>query len=244
MPVFRLGSIPLFPPPHLAEPNGLLAVGGDLSPQRLLIAYRSGIFPWYSEGTPILWWSPDPRLVLFPSELKVSRSLRRVVKRGIFEIRVDTCFDKVIEECANVRREKGEDTWIVPEMVEAYCRLHKLGYAHCVEAWHDGKLVGGLYGIALGGVFFGESMFTRESNASKVALVSLVCHLYHWNYQFIDCQVTTQHLKRFGAREIPRSVFLTKLENALKTTSVRGRWKVLPRWQEILDKLQEARTKS
>ncbi len=174
MPVFRLTHKLIFPPAHYADPDGLLAVGGDLSPERLLLAYQQGIFPWYSANTPILWWSPDPRLVLFPDELKVSKSLQRVLKKGVFKVTVDRAFLDVIKHCAAVKREYGEGTWIVPEMVEAYHLLHQFGFAHSVESWQEGQLVGGLYGVALGRVFFGESMFTEKSDASKVALVHLV----------------------------------------------------------------------
>ncbi|MEJ5347842.1 MAG: leucyl/phenylalanyl-tRNA--protein transferase [Desulfosoma sp.] len=216
MTIFSLNEDLVFPPPELADPDGLLAVGGDLSPRRLLLAYRQGIFPWYAPGTPILWWSPDPRLVLFPQELKISHSLRRVLKKGRFRITFDTAFRAVIEACALVRIRKGEETWLVPEMIEAYHRLHRLGAAHSVEAWQDGRLVGGLYGVSLGRVFFGESMFSLVSDASKVALVHLVERLKALDDAFIDCQVTTGHLKRLGAREIPRSEFLKRLQTAAR----------------------------
>lgn len=224
MPVFRLTKSLLFPPCHYAEPDGLLAVGGDLSPERLLLAYRMGIFPWYSEDTPILWWSPDPRLVLFPEELKVSSSLRRAIRKGVFQVTMDRAFRQVMEGCATIVRKSAEGTWILPEMVEAYCRLHRLGYAHSVESWYGGELVGGLYGVAIGRVFFGESMFARMTDASKVAFVHLVGLLRHWDFELIDCQVTTTHLQRFGAREIPREEFLDRLETALVKSTYRGRW--------------------
>ncbi len=216
MAIFSLSRDVAFPPPELAEPDGLLAIGGDLSPRRLLLAYRMGIFPWYAPGTPILWWSPDPRLVLFPQELKISHSLRRVLKKGRFHVTFDAAFRAVIEACALVRMRKGEETWLVPEMIEAYDRLHRLGAAHSVESWVDGKLVGGLYGVAIGRVFFGESMFSVVADASKVALVHLVERLKAFDFAFIDCQVTTGHLKRLGAREIPRSEFLKKLHEATR----------------------------
>ncbi|MEJ5365343.1 MAG: leucyl/phenylalanyl-tRNA--protein transferase [Desulfosoma sp.] len=216
MAIFSLNQELAFPPPELAEPDGLLAIGGDLSPRRLLLAYRLGIFPWYAPGTPILWWSPDPRLVLFPDELKISHSLRRVLKKGRFQVTFDAAFREVIEACALVRVGKGEETWLVPEMIEAYHRLHRLGAAHSVESWLDGTLVGGLYGVALGRVFFGESMFSLVSDASKVALVHLVERLKAFDFAFIDCQVTTAHLKRMGAREIPRSEFLKRLQGATR----------------------------
>ena len=215
MPVFALSKRLSFPPPHLAIQEGLLAVGGDLGSERLLVAYRNGIFPWYSEGEPILWWSPDPRLVLYPEELRVSRSLRKVIKRDLFEITVDQRFHDVIRACAEAKRSYGEGTWITDEMKSAYCGLHRQGYAHSVEAWQGERLVGGLYGIAIGRVFFGESMFSRVSNASKVAFVALVENLKRLRFKLIDCQVRTDHLMRFGAREIPRKTFLEQLEKAV-----------------------------
>lgn len=224
MPVFRLTQKLLFPPSHHADPDGLLAVGGDLSPERLLLAYQQGIFPWYSEHTPPLWWSPDPRLVLFPSELKVSKSLQRVVAKNLFRVTLDQAFWDVIQQCAMVKRREGEGTWIVPEMVEAYHHLHRLGYAHSVESWLGGQLAGGLYGVALGRVFFGESMFTRKTDASKVAFVHLVDLLRRMKFVLIDCQVTTAHLKRFGAREIPRKEFLEYLATATRETREPVSW--------------------
>lgn len=204
-----------FPPvcQALDDPNGLLAIGGDLSPERLLEAYRQGIFPWYSEGQSILWWSPDPRLVLFPSELKVSRSLRKVINKGLFRITMDRAFPEVIRACAEPR-EYEDGTWITPDMEAAYLHLHRLGWAHSVEAWHGGELVGGFYGVAIGRVFFGESMFHRMSDASKVAFVTFVRELPARGYELVDCQVTTAHLLGFGAREISRSEFVRLL----------GRW--------------------
>ncbi|HET9470014.1 MAG TPA: leucyl/phenylalanyl-tRNA--protein transferase, partial [Usitatibacter sp.] len=193
-----------FPPVSkaLRSPNGLLCAGGDLSPARLVEAYRHGIFPWFSEGDPILWWSPDPRMVLFPEELRVSRSLRKTLARGVYETRVDTAFRPVIEACAAPRDAHG-GTWIVPGMVDAYTRLHALGIAHSVESWSGDVLVGGLYGLALGKVFFGESMFSRATDASKVALVRLAQRLRERQFRVIDCQQATAHLASLGAREIP-----------------------------------------
>ncbi len=228
MPVFRLNKALVFPAPAYSDPDGLLAVGGDLSPRRLLLAYRMGIFPWYSDGTPILWWSPDPRLVLFPDEFRVSKSLRRVVRKGVYQVTADRCFRQVVQECARVRVEKGEDTWILPEMLEAYCRLHRLGHAHSIETWHGGALAGGLYGVEIGRVFFGESMFMRKTDASKVALVALVRLLRERGCQMIDCQVTTSHLKRFGAREIPRPAFLARLAEAVALPAPPGPWSLAP----------------
>ncbi|SPF33228.1 leucyl/phenylalanyl-tRNA-protein transferase [Syntrophobacter sp. SbD1] len=211
MPVYQLTDELSFPHPSLADPIGLLAIGGDLSPQRLLLAYTHGIFPWYSDPAPMLWWSPDPRLVLFPGELKISRSLKRVIKKQVFTVTMDRAFGEVIVACATTRKE----TWITGEMIEAYVALHKLGYAHSFETMHEGRLVGGLYGVAMGRAFFGESMFSIMSDASKVALVYLVHYLEGLGFEFIDCQTTTEHLKRFGARQIPRKEFLQRLARAL-----------------------------
>jgi leucyl/phenylalanyl-tRNA--protein transferase len=224
MPVYQLSEDFVFPSPHLASKEGLLAVGGDLSRTRLLLAYSLGIFPWYSEGEPILWWSPDPRLVLYPEELKISRSLNRIINKATFKVTVDCAFDQVISECARVRLENEEGTWIVDEMVKAYCNLHESGFAHSVEAWEDDQLAGGLYGVSLGSCFFGESMFTRVSNASKVAFVALIEHLRSLNFALIDCQITTGHLTRFGAREITRTRYLDELADALKAVTLRGKW--------------------
>jgi leucyl/phenylalanyl-tRNA--protein transferase len=224
MPVYRLSQDLVFPSPHLASHEGLLAIGGDLSEKRLLLAYSQGIFPWYSEGEPILWWSPEPRLVLYPDELKVSRSLNKFLKKCTFKVTMDRAFEEVISECARVRLENQEGTWIVDDMVSAYCRLHAIGFAHSVEAWEGNRLVGGLYGVSLGNCFFGESMFTRVANASKVALVALVNYLKALDFSLIDCQITTAHLERFGAREIPRARYLDELQRALNTPTMRGKW--------------------
>ena len=218
------GNAP-FPPVSkaLAAPNGLLCAGGDLSPARIVEAYRHGIFPWFSEGDPILWWSPDPRMVLFPDELKVSRSLRKTLARGTFETRFDTRFRRVMEECAQPRDGQA-GTWIVPEMIAAYTALHGMGYAHSVESWRDGELVGGLYGMALGKVFFGESMFARETDASKVALVRLVERLRADGYRVIDCQQATGHLASLGAREIPRAAFANLLRESIQYPPTGETW--------------------
>jgi leucyl/phenylalanyl-tRNA---protein transferase len=214
-----------FPPlvKALKSPNGLLCAGGDLSPGRIVDAYRHGIFPWFSEGDPILWWSPDPRMVLFPAELRVSRSLRRTLARGAYETRFDTAFRDVIEACAAPRDGQG-GTWIVPEMVEAYTRLHELGFVHSVESWLDGELAGGLYGMALGKVFFGESMFARAPDASKVALVRLVERLRADGFRVIDCQQATAHLASLGAREIPRNAFAQLVQESIQYPSANKRW--------------------
>jgi len=224
MPVYRLGPECIFPPAEEADPDGLLAVGGDLAPERLLLAYSMGIFPWYDAGQPILWHSPDPRLVLVPSELVVSRSLRRLLARAPFEVTFDTAFSEVIRACGSIPRKHQAGTWITPEMIEAYERLHAQGFAHSVETWQDGTLAGGLYGVSLGGCFFGESMFTRRTDASKAALVALCRQLDDWDFDFIDCQVHTDHLARFGASAWRRDRFLAALERSIARTTRRGRW--------------------
>ncbi len=214
-----------FPDPSnaLREPDGLLAAGGDLSPGRLLAAYRRGIFPWYEEGQPILWWSPDPRAVLFLDELHVSRSLRRTLRRAGFTASVDTAFDAVMAGCAE-RTDARIGTWITRDMAEAYARLHALGHGHSVEIWRDGKLVGGLYGLAMGRVFFGESMFSRETDASKVALVHLVNLLKSRDFAAIDCQLRSAHLETLGARPIPRVEFLDLLDRCCDEPAGSERW--------------------
>lgn len=209
-----------FPPPHLASPEGLLAIGGDLRYERLLQAYRQGVFPWYNSGQPILWWSPDPRTVLFPDRLKVTHSLKKTLRRRKFAVTLDRNFTRVIQGCAGRRRHGAlgtteGGTWITAEMQSAYCRLHELGYAHSVETWLGDEIVGGLYGVALGAAFFGESMFSTETDASKVALVHLVRQLQAWGYNFIDCQLRSDHLLSLGAEEIPRRDFITRLDSAL-----------------------------
>lgn len=215
-----------FPSPDsaLTEPDGLLAAGGTLSPRRLLRAYRMGIFPWYSSGQPILWWSPNPRLVLFPEAVNVSRSLRKTIKKRLFTITVDAAFATVIAACAAPRDEDG-GTWITPEMSVAYERLHRLGHAHSIESWHEGELVGGLYGVAVGKVFYGESMFSTMSDASKVALAALAAQLRRWQFTLIDCQVRTEHLTRMGAVEIPRALFLQLLERYCVQPGWDGLWR-------------------
>lgn len=224
MPLFRLTDDLVFPPPHLAIEDGLLAVGGDLSVERLLLAYRSGIFPWYSEGDPLLWWSPDPRMVLFPDELHVSRSLERVLKRREFTLTMDTAFPSVIQACAEARGPRRDGTWITREMQSAYCALHDAGYAHSVECWKDGALAGGLYGVSLGACFFGESMFSLATNASKVAFVRLVRQVAAWDFHFVDCQMHTPHLARFGAKEVPRERFLILLRDGMDAVTGVGSW--------------------
>jgi leucyl/phenylalanyl-tRNA---protein transferase len=222
--VFRLPREHRFPAPHQAEPDGLLAVGGDLAPGRLLEAYAQGIFPWFGEDTPILWWSPDPRLVLEPGWLHVPRSLERKMRRGSYALRVDTAFSAVIRRCAEAVRPDQDGTWITEAMVGAYERLHALGFAHSFEAWEGGALAGGLYGVSLGGAFFGESMFADRPDASKVAFARSVEWLAARGVDLVDCQVRTDHLVRFGAREVPRAEFLARLARALERPTLRGRW--------------------
>ena len=222
-----LGAKSPFPPLSAAldEPNGLLAIGGDLSPARLLAAYRAGIFPWFSEGQPILWWSPDPRMVLHVDEFRVSRSLGKRVRAGIFETRVDSAFRSVIQACADTPRAGQGGTWITPVMIDAYCELHRLGYAHSGESWLDGQLVGGLYGLALGRMFFGESMLAHETDASKVALVQLVASLQRLHVPLIDCQQETRHLAAFGARSIPRVTFAAHLAELIHSADPPTGWR-------------------
>ncbi len=226
MPIFRLPREPVFPDPEEAEPDGLLAVGGDLSPKRLLRAYAAGIFPWYSEENPILWWSPDPRLILHPGWLHVSRSLARSLRRGRYEVRADTAFREVIGRCAAKARRGQHGTWITAEMRAAYERLHDLGFAHSFEAWEEGELVGGLYGVSLGAAFFGESMFADRPDASKVAFVRAVEWLAGRGVTLIDCQVRTEHLVSLGAREVPRREFLGALARALEIPAQPGTWRL------------------
>ncbi len=224
MPVFRLTDKLIFPPPHLATKEGLLAIGGDLTPDRLLLAYSMGIFPWYSEGQPILWWSPDPRMVLFPEEFKIPKSLEKKIRRAIFEITFDTAFNSVIEACADTNLRRSDGTWITPEMQKAYCRLHIMGYAHSVEAWCHGELAGGLYGVSLGRMFFGESMFTRIDDASKVCLAALITFAQKHDFLLIDCQVPTDHFKKLGARNIDRKQFILLLTKTISNPSLTGSW--------------------
>ncbi|MFN2375429.1 MAG: leucyl/phenylalanyl-tRNA--protein transferase [Candidatus Binatia bacterium] len=224
MTVYRLGKTLSFPPPEEAEPSGLLAVGGDLSPDRLLLAYAMGIFPWYTDETPILWFSPDPRGVLLPGSLVVHRSLARKARSGAFEVTLDHDFAGVIRGCAASPRDGQVGTWITDDMIEAYEALHALGFAHSVEAWKDGFLVGGLYGVSLGNAFFGESMFTRERDASKVALVHLAAQLERWGFELIDCQVRNDHLASLGAEQWKRERFLAALARCLQAPTRRGAW--------------------
>ena len=217
----------------LTEPNGLLAIGGSLSPRRLLRAYRLGIFPWYSSGQPILWWTPDPRLVLFPEAINISRSLGKVLRSQRFTVTADTAFPAVIDACAQPRL-ASEGTWITAEMYQAYCALQQLGHAHSIEVWQGGALVGGLYGVALGRIFYGESMFSRVSNASKVALVALAVQLQRWDFALIDCQVRTAHLSSLGAVEIPRQTFSQFLERYCPLAGREGTWQLDTDWLQHL----------
>ena len=226
MPVFRIPDEHLFPHPSLAEPDGLLGVGGDLAVGRLMLAYANGIFPWYNQGQPILWFSPDPRFVLEPDDLHVGRSLRKRIRRRDYEIRLDSAFAEVIRGCKESYRPGQRGTWITPDMEAAYCELHRMGHAHSAEAWVDGELVGGLYGVALGGLFSGESMFARRSDASKVAFVWLVRQLQAWGFTLIDCQVRTDHLARFGGSELPRQRYLNRLRELIHQPGRRGPWRL------------------
>ncbi|NIQ97411.1 MAG: leucyl/phenylalanyl-tRNA--protein transferase [Desulfuromonadales bacterium] len=219
MTIYRLINEPVFPPPDQADPNGLLAVGGDLSPRRMLLAYSMGIFPWFNEGEPILWWSPDPRFILELDELHVARSLRKVLRRGRFDVTFNQAFDDVIRACSDVRKDQGEGTWLGDGMIAAYRQLHQMGFAHSAECWQKDELVGGIYGVCLGRCFFGESMFHRVTDASKVALVRLVERLEALDFELLDCQMPTAHLASLGGRGIPRSEFLRRLSRAGVTPS-------------------------
>lgn len=225
MPIYRLDERLLFPNPRLAEEEGLLAVGGDLRPERLLLAYEYGIFPWFNAGEPPMWWCPDPRYVLFPDRLKVSRSMRNLLNKQTFSVTMDTAFTEVIQGCASLSLGRTEGgTWITSEMEDAYIQLHDLGFAHSVEVWLNQELVGGLYGVSLGKIFFGESMFTRKSNASKFGFIYLVHHLKHWGFDLIDCQQGTRHLISLGAEAIPRKTFLNILSDQDHGFTKRGKW--------------------
>jgi len=225
MPVFYLSeNTHIFPPPFLADDTGLLAIGGDLSVPRLIKAYSAGIFPWYNEDEPILWWSPDPRLVLFPGELHISRSLAKIIRKNDYEISVDKAFKDVITKCREVHTETKSGTWLVDEMVNAYMLLHERGYAHSVEAWKDGELVGGLYGVSIGKCFFGESMFSTSDNSSKVAFAVFTKWLVKMGFEMIDCQVATKYLSSFGAREIARKEFLALLAKSIAKPGIFGSW--------------------
>lgn len=229
MPVLLTDDIS-FPDPALSNKDGLLAIGGDLSHKRLISAYEKGIFPWYSDDTPVLWWSPDPRLVLEPSNLHIPKSLKRILKNKKYQVTFDKAFSRVINECANITRQDQKGTWIVPDIVKAYTKLHKNGLAHSVESWFHGELVGGLYGVSMGGIFYGESMFALMPDASKVSFSYLVALLQLWDFDLIDCQITTSHLLRFGAHEISRNNFLKRLKIALKKETLKEEWNFPANW--------------
>ena len=226
MPIFQLEDELIFPPAHLASDDGILAVGGDLSVERLLLAYQNGIFPWYSEGEPIIWWAPDPRFILEIPELKISKSMRQILRKKVFSFSFDTAFEEVITHCQKIARPGQFGTWITEEMRLAYIALHKAGYAHSVEVWEENELVGGLYGISLGSAFFGESMFARKSNASKAGFISLIKSLEYWNFDLIDCQVYTKHLASLGAKEISRKAFMSRLALSMENKSKTGQWEL------------------
>ncbi len=234
MPVYRIPEDEVvFPHPDLSEASGLLGVGGDLRPERLLLAYANGIFPWYSEGQPILWFSPDPRCVLEPTQLHIGRSLRKVLRKNMFTVTLDTAFGRVIDACKDTPRPGQEGTWITPDMREAYCRLHSLGYAHSVEVWLGDDLVGGLYGVALGQLFAGESMFSRASDASKTGLVWLVRQLEQWNFGLVDAQVRTDTLSRMGAVEMARSDYIERISSLVRADGKSGLWTFDPHFDPL-----------
>lgn len=224
MPIYNLPSEPIFPHPCEAEEDGLLAIGGNLSAERLISAYASGIFPWFSDGDPILWWSPNPRLILYPKNFKTSKSLKQKINKHNFLIRIDFAFEEVIKTCAEINRKNQQGTWITKDMQNAYIELFNRGLAHSVEVWEENKLVGGLYGVSLGAAFFGESMFHKRTDASKIAFyyLSKICEIL--DLHFIDCQVSNPHLVSLGAKEIDRAIFLDELHTALKLPTIKGKW--------------------
>jgi len=224
MPVYQLTDKLVFPSPALAEEDGLLAIGGDLSPERLLLAYSNGIFPWFSAGDPILWWAPSPRLVIFPGEFTTPKRLSRLMRQEKFSVTLDQAFHRVITACATVAARQAKGTWITRDMIAAYSLLHDMGYGHSVECWQDDELAGGLYGISLGGVFFGESMFSTQPNSSKIALVCLAEKLRQWDFDLIDCQMKSAHLMHFGAREIPGAEFQKLLAESMPRATRKGKW--------------------
>ena len=226
MPVYQLTDKLIFPPAELAEKDGLLAIGGDLSPERLLLAYSNGIFPWFSENDPILWWAPSPRLVIFPDEFKVPKRLARIIRQKKYVVTLDQAFRQVITGCATIAERGIKGTWITRDMIAAYSDLHDMGFAHSVECWQDDKLEGGLYGVSLGGFFFGESMFCRQPNCSKIALVFLLKKLLQWDFDLIDCQMKTLHLLQFGTREIPGPEFQKLLAKSMSRISHTGKWQL------------------
>lgn len=213
-----------FPDPNLADDEGLVAMGGEITPEFLLSAYQQGLYPWFCKDEPILWWSPNPRMILYPDKFKLRKSLRQIIRKNTFEIRVDTAFREVITKCSNVKRSHEDETWITPEIIDGYAQLHELGYAHSFESYFEGQLVGGLYGLSMGNCFFGESMFFTKTDASKVAFYHLVQFAHKHNFAFIDAQQNTGHLKSLGAEEIVRKDFLKMLEKALQNKTLRGKW--------------------
>lgn len=239
MPVYRLTQDLLFPPPEGASREGVVAIGGDTSPERLILAYSQGIFPWPHEGMPLLWFSPDPRFVLEPNRVHVNRSLRRSIRKNRFEIRTDTAFREVIQACARVSRPTQNGTWITDELRNGFVSLHASGFAHSIEAWLDDRLVGGLYGLSLGGAFFGESMFAIESDASKVATITLFGNLRAWDFTLVDCQVYSDHLARFGAVEWPRERYLRLLRETLGRPTRRGPWQLDLSPIDALDRIRQ-----
>jgi leucyl/phenylalanyl-tRNA--protein transferase len=235
MPIYRLTEELRFPPPEGASPEGIVAIGGDFRAERMLLGYAQGIFPWPSEGLPLLWFSPDPRFVLPLSQVHLPKSLRKRMRREPFEIRFDTAFEAVIEQCAVSDRPGQRGTWITPELIDGYVGLHRRGFAHSIEAWAGSQLVGGLYGVSLGGVFFGESMFALAPDASKCAFATLLAHLKRWEFALVDCQVHTEHLERFGAADMPRSLFLHTLRHALLSHTRLGPWHTELDTRAVLD---------
>ena len=219
MPIYRLSNDLVFPDPSLSEDDGLLAIDGDLSPERLLLAYSNGIFPWFSDEEPILWWSPDPRFIVYPKDIKISHSMKKTLKKNTYRVSFNTCFRDVISNCSNTRKETG--TWITDEMLEAYCKLHELGFAHSIESWYGDDLVGGLYGVSIGKCFFGESMFSTMDNASKVAFITLSKVLEEKEFSLIDCQVHTNHLESLGGIYTSREDFLALIEKGTSTAPLK-----------------------
>ena len=234
MPIFELSNEIWFPDPAMADPSGILAVGGDLSAQRLFKAYQKGIFPWFNEDDPIVWWSPDPRMILFPSEVKVSHSMKKILREKKFTVTLDRDFEAVITHCKMQKRAGQKGTWITQEMLEAYLLLHEQGYAHSVEVWKDDALAGGLYGVSLGGFFAGESMFSKTSNASKVAFITLARILEKLQFRMLDCQIYTAHLASLGAKEISREQYLEELERSLQQKTKKGNWGKMGEFNKLL----------
>lgn len=237
MPIYMLTDELRFPPPEGASPEGIVAIGGDFRAERLLLGYAQGIFPWPSDGLPLLWFSPDPRFALEPARAHLARSLRKRMRRAPFEVRFDTAFGATIRACAKKPRPGQRGTWITEDLIRGYERLHRLGYAHSIEAWADDQLVGGLYGVALGKVFFGESMFADVADASKIAFATLLAHLVEWDFRIVDCQVHTEHLERFGASAWPRREFLASLRSAVSEEGPKGPWQVTLDSSEVLERI-------